>query len=515
MLRAAVVKFLCKTLLSLTALSFAIPEYGFAQPTNPQGLTINNTTSNSCQDEVKNYNEGVGLIAGYCSDKTAAGCQEMIKSCESKKSSSASASWASDSEDDDCEGVRDLARECPALVGNITKKELREDRKDSEKNLKELQKERTELQTQQFEKQKQARDDLMQMDEKALQADRDYRDQRKKLMDEMQAQLAGAEDAKLKGLKEAQESYDKLDQEYINMRRDLRQAQTKMSLLESQWKVECRGEANTMSLKAEEELDKRFAAEDAQRRNLQGRSLAGKKNRRKKKKRTKIVNLFNEYLSRCMRGEVAPGGARKLELEGARENLANSQMEANDRAARLEKLRTQIQQSLDQLGQSMDKRVAQIAQQTQEALRNLDMDKMMDKQKFEQRKQQAMADMVQAQGLQQAQQKAIDDQIRTAKEDRTIANNRAKNCGVPSGVDGSSEKSNYDNARKGVQMIKSACAAWSDCAAGAKEDSDVMRSMRTLRAKCNTQASKDADNMEKTIQRNQPTSGSASTGVSQ
>lgn len=374
----------------------------------------------SCQKEQEMMLASQSAMANFChglkgkSERTckeeAVNCMRLARSAQMKLTGEDAE--PSESSSEDCEEIRKVQEKCPGFL-TVSPENAQKNKSDIRKIRDDLRKDRADDRKDQLDRQKQQQDDLNKMDDDAQKNDQEYRKSRKDLTDKLQKDLADIDDAKLTSMKKAQEDYDKIDVEYIKFRDELRRKTSTANDIELAWNTECRTAADDVAMKVEEQIDKRMLEEDLQGRNYQQGSLAGKTNRRLKYKRAFITNKYNEYLDKCLKGVTKPGSDIKLKLSQVKNDVRDSQAGANDRAARLEKLRQQIIENLNQLKQSLDSKTQMLVQQSQEAMRMLDQDHQMEVNRLAQRKQQLMQQMMmqnyqQAQGQQELQQRFRD-----------------------------------------------------------------------------------------------------------
>lgn len=397
-----------------------------AQAESGSGITIAQPIKGECREQreaaSKAYDQFLGACINGENQSEAKKCINEALKCREMEKELGSSTSDEGSGEDDCNAI--ASKGCPDLAGSS--EELKADKKEAKENRKDLQKQRDDAQKESQDKQNKAQEDANKADDDALKADQEYRKQRKELTDKLQEQLAKIDQQKAEAIKQAQKSYDEVDMEYIKIRNDLRRGQSDMTNMDLSWTVQCRNAANAKAQDEEKKLDARMAEEDAMIRNYQLSSSAGKLKRALKKKRDKIVLSFNEYLARCLKGDVDPGSQIKLQLDSKKNKVRDDQSEANDRSARLEKLRLQILQNLQQAQQSMDKQTQMITQQTQEAIQMLDQDHQMNANRAQQKKMQAMQNAMQQQMTQGQNQKRIDDDLADAKESELNASARAK-----------------------------------------------------------------------------------------
>lgn len=422
------------------------------------------TTANSCTEEVLKDQELVLALDSYCGDinsKNRADCRKKALECNHKIQAAEDAikgegDDANDTGLQDCDSIKEVQSQCPGAFW-ITPEEAQRNKHEIDQLRKDLQKEKSDNRKDQTDRLQNQNEDANKMQDDANKSDQEYRKSKKEITDKMQQDLADIGDAKLKSLKQAQDDYDKIDVEYITLRNDLRRKTSKANDTQLSWSVQCYSAADTVAQQTSDAFDARMAAEDAQVRNYQFASSAGKLNRQLKLKRQKILNKYNEFLSACLAGKREPGASIKLALSQAQNDVKDSLATATDRGNRLEKLRQQILTNLGQLKQSLDQKSQMLMQQSQEALTMLDQDHQTEQNRMMQRQMQSM----QQKSLQTQQDgqsdKEMQARLQQLQKDEAAASAQAK-CMITRDKDEIvAKKKQLDDARKALQVLAQGC----------------------------------------------------------
>jgi hypothetical protein len=426
--QTVVMRIVC-TLLFATAATFqGAIAFGQATPGSPaNSYTISTSPSDPCTDPLNKFDDAYSIFDNACSgtdDKARIKtCIKDAQTCRNKENEMNAALSEDDTSADEC---NDLYKGCPDLAG--TKDEKVKDKKEATKERKELQTDRDKAQKEAQDKQKQSQDEMNKLDDEAMKNDQDWQKQRLELTNKLKKEMADIDDSRAKAVKDAQDNYDKIDVEYIKMRDEIRRLSSATTNQDLTWTVQCRNAANTQAKAEEDKLDKQMAADDVLIQNYQLASSAGKLNRKMKLKRDKIIISFNQYLNRCLKGDVDPGTGIKLALDKSKNELHDSQAKAADQAARLEKLRQQILVSLNQLQQSLDQKKQMAIQDNQQAIAMLDQNHQMNSDRLQQRRMQAGQQAYQSQATQAKAAQNLDSQLKDAKVDEQNSSARAL-CG--------------------------------------------------------------------------------------
>jgi hypothetical protein len=377
--------------------------------------------NNSCSETISRITRAKGLADAACGNDS--NCIRQAMMCHDTDQTLGERSLESnESDDEDC---LDMEMACPVL-SDASRRELNEARTSTARERRDAQKERSEATQRMLDNQKNFQEQADKIDEDMIKLRRDFRDNQRKATEELQQQLQGLDNEKLRAIKDAQKQYDQWDQEYINMRRDLRAMSSDVNNRELAWKVACRRDAERIGQQAQTEIDARQKAEAATYMNQQGRSLTGYQRRRLKTKRKTIVDRYNEFLTKCLKAEVDPGAAAKIEIDALRNKYVNAQQEAADKAARIENLRQQMMKDLQTLEEMLEKRRADLVKNVREQMQNMQQDFAENMARQQQRvgrmqQQQMQQQMMDMQKMQQA-----DQDLQRLSRAQTMASNRLK-----------------------------------------------------------------------------------------
>lgn len=352
------------------------------------------------------------------------------------------------------EGCSELQKLCPEYAPSA--EDAKQAKSDAKQSRRELQKTKQDDQKGDLDRMKQAQEEANKLDERATENDNEWRKNRQELTNKLQTDLSKIEEDKLKAVKEAQDAYDKIDDKYIQIRDQLRRKSSDTNQTELAWNSQCRAEANDVATQAEQEFDKRMAEEDRMIRNFQFSSSAGKMRRQMKLKRKRILNKFNEYLAKCLRGDNGSGSNYRLKLAQARNDLRDSQAQATDISARMEKLRMQMMDNLNQLKQKLDRDTQRVVQQTQDAINQLDQNHNTTAQQIEKQRMQAQmnAMMQSMQGMQK--DKQVEQELQDARDEESTASEKAL-CARYSKEQASEKRQENKDIREGLAKLKTLC----------------------------------------------------------
>jgi hypothetical protein len=390
-----------------------------AAPSTPAWPFV--ASNNSCGETISRITRAKGQADAACGSD--ANCIRQAMMCHDTDQTVGQDSLENnESDDEDC---LDMEMACPVL-SDASRRELNEARTSSARERREAQRERSEASQKMMDNQKNFQEQADKIDEDMLKLRREFRDNQRKLTEDLQKELQGLDNEKLRAIKDAQKQYDQWDQEYINMRRDLRTMSSDVNNRELAWKVACRRDAEIKGKEAQAAIDARMQAEAAAYINQQGRSLTGYNKRRLKNKRKTIVDRYNEFLTKCLKGEVDPGAAAKIEIDSLRNKYVNAQQEAADKAARIENLRQQMIKDLQTLEEMLEKRRGDIVKNMREQMQNMQQDFTENMARQQQRigrmqQQQMQQQMMDMQKMQQA-----DQELQRLSRAQTMASNRLK-----------------------------------------------------------------------------------------
>lgn len=293
-----------------------------------------------------------------------------------------------DSGGDRCKHIIDVSRKCEGGIYSVTPEEIAKNRKEVRGLRDDLRKEKQEARKNDMDNMKQNQDETNKIMDEENKNDQDWQKQRKELNDKLREMLKGIDADSMKTIKDMQDKLDQIDMEYIKYRDALRRKISMANDTELAWNTQCRAAANEVANQAEAELNKRIEAQMLVARNFRANTLAGKQRRDLKIKRRRITNKYNETLAKCLRGDAEPGASMKLKLSQMKNDVRDSQAEANDKAARLDKLRQQIENNVNTMAQTLNAERQQAIQSNQQDLALLDQAHNSNMQRLQQRKQQ-------------------------------------------------------------------------------------------------------------------------------
>lgn len=296
---------------------------------------------------------------------------------------------------------------------------------------------------------------------------KEYRDQRKQMMDENEKKLSEGKQKKLEAVKQAQEQLDAIDKEYIELRDKLRQQADAVSDGEYRWKVDCRASALNDSKKVQAELDKQMAQEQAMVNQINNSSanLFGLRYRRLNKKRKKIADVYNENLTRCLKGELDPGRNFMNEINKARLVLASLQKSSDEKDVVLKQRQLAVKTQLENLQKDADEKVRKAAERLQRDLADADSDFQQNMQLLQQQQAAAQQNAQQSQQANLRKLEQADRELQSASRDQALASNRAL-CAEQSGGRGSTNSDrpiSQSAARRSVVEGASYCGGLSRC----------------------------------------------------
>lgn len=401
------------------------------------------TTGSITDEAIKSYYGGCSSIRSEISEATAAigafcgiesamensklkQCvEERLMKCGDEAISAKESLLAPDPEEmerdpDLCGQIEEFNQKCPGAI-TITPEENAKNRKEIRSLRDDLRKERQEARKNDSDKLKQNQDEANKIMDEANKNDQDWAKQRKELGDKLRDILKQISADSMKMIQDMQKRLDDIDQEYIGYRNALRRKISVANDTELAWNTQCRAAANDAASAAEAELNKRMEAEALIVRNYRGNSLAGKMRRDLKIKRQRIINRYNEVLAKCLRGDTEPGSTAKLKLSQAKNDVRDSTAEANDKAARLEKLRQQITNNVNTVAQTLSDERQQAIQSNQQDMQLLDQAHLANQQRLQQRQQQMFQNQWRDSLEQMQGQKELNDRLNDLMGDEALA----------------------------------------------------------------------------------------------
>jgi hypothetical protein len=380
-------------------------------PDQPGGNYYPFPPADSCATLQKAFSDAYSAVGALCGDSEDSGgskkngswnqcIRTKLKTCSGKNVEEAKAKILGGTDGDDgdsgsvdpqssCEAVREIKDQCPGLLA-VTPEDAARSRKESRNLRDQLDKERKESRQDDADKQKQGQQDANKIMDEQMKNDQDYAQKRKDLTDQLNKTLQGISADSMKAIQDMQTKLDQIDVEYIQYRDQLRRKTSVANDTELAWNVQCRAAANDVASQAEAELNKRMDAEAAFLKNYRFSSLSGQTSRNLKLKRQRILNKYNEFLAQCLAGAKDPGASLKMKLSQAKNDVRDSENEAADKAARLEKLRGQIASNVNAVAQQLSAQKQQAILSNQQELALLDQAHNANAQRLQQRQQQMM-----------------------------------------------------------------------------------------------------------------------------
>ncbi len=416
------------------------------QPTFP-GFYPKSSTCEASRDKISKAVEQFNDACGFNED-----CIKSALDCGPNGSIGKQILESDGTDEDHCSTV---AQACPELLPGG--KEATAERRLTRQERKELEKERLDLQKQQQEQMKQQMEEANKMQEDADKAAEDYRKTKKEASEKLQETLSKINTEKANAVKQAQKEYDEIDKQYIQLRNELRRIASKISNTEFRMGVECRAGADSVARESEKQLDERLKAEAATIQNIQFARAAYRRKQLLQKKRAKIINMYNQFLSKCQRGEVDPGRGIKIELDQLKSQNHDDTATANDQAARLEKLRLQINQQMAELEKQLNEQQQQAVKSNQEEIQEAELMYQQKQQRLQQRQMQSAMQSMQANQLQAKQAENLNSRMDDAKGEDALASARAKCSKLPDEVS-KQRVANNKSVSGAIMNVQSACS---------------------------------------------------------
>jgi len=432
-----------------------------------------------CSGQQTAFNQAVQDIGLICDSlnlnaQTLQKCyKENLEPCTDKKTTTKKHLLASDDPDlgdtgtADCEEIRRFNEQCPGAV-SVTPEDAARNRKEIRGLRDDLRKERQEGRKNDAEKLKQNQDEANKIMDEASKNDQDWAKQRKELNDKLRENLKQIDADSMKMIKDMQSQLDQIDMEYIKYRDALRRKISVANDTELAWNTQCRAAANEVASQAEAELNKRMETEALIPRNFRANSLAGKMRRDLKIKRQRIVNKYNETLAKCLRGDAEPGASMKLKLSQVKNDVRDSTAEANDKAARLEKLRQQIATNVNSMAKTLSDERQQAIQSNQQDLTLLDQAHNANQQRLQQRQQQMYQNQWRDSLEQMQAQRELNDRLNDMMGEEAFASAEYKCYDKLSKEDAAEMRSKRAGALKGLFLLQTFCVKKSDGTWGLK-----------------------------------------------
>jgi hypothetical protein len=172
-----------------------------------------------------------------------------------------------------------------------------------------------------------------------------------KLGNNLKSSMSQADAAVQKAYSDAMDKFNQIDQQYIQLRDQLRRAKSAVLAAQSQLTVVCKGKAYSQYKAAEEALNKRIDAENSVLKNQGFAGLAGYAKRQNKLKHQNQSTDYANYFNDCMNANGSdPDGAKQRDaINSAQLAEQDDEKMLTDKAATLETQRQQILQQLKQI----------------------------------------------------------------------------------------------------------------------------------------------------------------------
>jgi len=457
----------------VVALSIAliVPETGTSQITIEGGL-LNGRAKPYCHSlldkieaahkEFKNACTASRVPKSVCDDPTT------LPNCVEKREELDEFLMGEDGEDrshyEDCEKLKDFIQAgCTAFLPDAD--EARRDYSEYRRELRDLQRERDRAKKDADEKRKDMQDQLYKLDEDAFKEDKEWQERRRELNDEIQKEISQVESQKTQAWADTRRKLDEIEVAYMDYQRKVRELQTNIGVMNAQWEIQCRVVADAEAKQTEKEFEARLQAENQIVKNYSFSTAARKLKNEMKKKRRKVTSKYNEVFARCMKGEINPGAEIRARILQAEVQTANETADANNRVARLERLKKESIESLQALIKSLEEQKAQRVMSLQQSIAELDRNHQVRSNQIAMQKMQLMAEMQTQLANASKEMGNISEQLEDFRRERIRKSALAK-CNLPGREEKAEARKGFNNLTGAFEALQSFCSGYkqSDCA---------------------------------------------------
>lgn len=355
----------------------------------------------------------------------------------------------------DCDELKRFVRAgCTGFLDNA--EEARRDYAEYRRELKDLERDRDRAKKEADEKRKEMQDQLNKLDDDAFKEDKEWQETRRELNDEIQKEIAKAEASKTEAWADTRKKLDEIEVAYMDLQKHIRRLQSSIGVMNAQWGIQCRLAADAAAKEAENEFKARLAEENRIVKNYSFATAARKLQNEMKKKRRKITNRYNEVYARCMRGEIEPGAGIRAKITEMEVQVANETVDANNRVARMERLKKETAETLQSILTSIETQKAQRVASLQQAINELDRNHQVRSNQIAMQKMQLMNEMQIQLSNANKEMGNIADQIEEFRRERIRKSAIAK-CSLPGKEEKNEALKAYNKLPSTFSTLKSAC----------------------------------------------------------
>lgn len=271
-------------------------------------------------------------------DRLAA-CFDTIGTCQKDEQSH----FDAEPEDEESTGAycnKELANRCPGLSSLNDGRDYRQEEKEAHRDQKDAKAELQKLMTRQREEQMDLAKQQREMQENQQDEAAAARKAERALANQLKDSLEGLAANQKKAYESAQEAYNQMEVEYIKMRKEARDSVDAVDQAKDDLQVMCRASAEKKYAKAEEA---RLAALAIRKKNVgAGTNVSGNAKRTKAATARARLADYAAYFNECTSGSSADGVGGNNRIKTAERAKASANKLLADKAAMIEKQRTQM-----------------------------------------------------------------------------------------------------------------------------------------------------------------------------